>query len=160
MEANIKEQIRTVFTRYLEANKCRKTTERYTILEAICDMKGRFTLEELSEKLTADNFIVSRATLYNTLRLLLSMRLVVKFVLPHGTWYEVGYKNENHCYQVCTVCGKIDELRTTALAAVVDNVRPKRFRKDGFIIYIYGVCSSCQSKMKRKARQKELKKGT
>ena len=159
MEANIKEQIRTVFTRYLEANKCRKTTERYTILDAICDMEGRFTLEELSEKLTADNFIVSRATLYNTLRLLLSMRLVVKFVLPHGTWYEVGYKNENHCYQVCTVCGNIDELRTTALAAIVDNVRPKRFRKDGFIIYIYGVCSSCQSKMKRKARQKELKKG-
>ena len=61
MEAKIKEQITAVFTNYLEANRCRKTTERYTILDTICDMKGRFTLEELGEQLAAKNFIVSRS---------------------------------------------------------------------------------------------------
>ena len=159
MEAKIKEQITAVFTNYLEANRCRKTTERYTILDTICDMKGRFTLEELGEQLAAKNFIVSRATLYNTMRLLLSLRLVVKFVLPTGTWYEIGYKNGNHCYQVCTVCDKIDELRPTSVATAIDNMRLRRFRKDGFIVYIYGVCTSCQTKMKRRARQLETKKG-
>lgn len=55
-----------ILDNYLEMNNHRKTPERYTILKAIYNIEGHFTLEELSAKLEHDyKFRVSRATLYN-----------------------------------------------------------------------------------------------
>ena len=70
MKENIKETVKSILTNYLELNKNRKTPERYTILDAVYTMEGHFSLEELGDKLSNDyNFPVSRATLYNTLKL-------------------------------------------------------------------------------------------
>ncbi len=79
MRENIKATVKNILTSYLELNKHRKTPERFTILDAVYSMSGHFSLEELGDKLTNDyNFPVSRATLYNTLRLLIELRLVVR----------------------------------------------------------------------------------
>ena len=51
MDENVLERVKTTLTNYLEENNCRKTPERYAILEAIYKMNGHFTLEELGEKL-------------------------------------------------------------------------------------------------------------
>jgi hypothetical protein len=40
---------------------------------------------------------------------------------------------------------------------VVNNLHLKRFRKDGFTLYIYGVCSSCQARMTRRKNQERRK---
>ena len=40
----------------------------------------------------------------------------------------------------------------------VDSLRLSRFRKDGFNLYVYGVCSTCQAKLTRKRRQQQAKK--
>lgn len=68
MKQNVKDTVSQILTNYLELNNRRKTPERYAILEAVYDMDGHFTLDELGEKLSEeDKFPVSRATLYNTL---------------------------------------------------------------------------------------------
>ena len=36
----------------------------------------------------------------------------------------------------------------------------KRFRKDGFTLYIYGICSTCQAKMTRLTVELTKKKPT
>ncbi len=154
MDSKIKERVKAVLTEYLVANKCRKTPERYAILDAIYDQRGQFTLEELNENLLAQNFRVSRATLYNTIRLLISLRLVVKHILPTGTYYVAGYNNGAHVHQVCTTCGKSKEISIPAVTEAVGNARLKRFRREGFVLYVYGICSPCQAKLTRRHRTK------
>ena len=159
MKESVKETVKQILTSYLELNKLRKTPERFTILNAVYSISGHFTLDELSEKLITEyNFPVSRATLYNTLKLFMELRLVVRHRVQSTTRYEACYDNNSHSHQVCTICGKVTELKSPLLIEAVQNVRTKRFRKDGFSLYIYGVCSTCQAKMTRLSKFEESKK--
>ena len=106
MRESDKASVRDILTSYLEMNNHRKTPERYAILDAVYDMEGHFTLEELGDKLNGElRFPVSRATLYNTLKLFMEMRLVIRHRFQGTTRYEACYDNNSHCHQVCTVCG-------------------------------------------------------
>ena len=162
MKESVLRAVERILDNYLEMNNHRKTPERYTILKAIYSIDGHFGLEELNDKLANDlNFPVSRATLYNTLNLFLALRLVIRHRFQGTTKYEACYDNESHCHQVCTMCGKVIEVRSPEIIAAVNNVRMKRFRKDGFTLYVYGVCSTCQAKLtklKNKERQKKNQK--
>ena len=152
--------VERILDNYLEMNNHRKTPERYTILKAIYSTNGHFTLEELNEKLSTDwNFPVSRATLYNTLNLFLSLRLVARHRFQGSTKYEACYDNNSHCHQICTMCGKVIEVKSPEIDLAVENMHLRRFRKDGFTLYVYGVCSACQTLMtKRKKKESEKKK--
>jgi Fur family ferric uptake transcriptional regulator len=152
--------VERILDNYLEMNNHRKTPERYTILKAIYSTNGHFTLEELNEKLSTDwNFPVSRATLYNTLNLFLSLRLVARHRFQGSTKYEACYDNNSHCHQICTMCGKVIEVKSPEIDLAVENMHLRRFRKDGFTLYVYGVCSTCQTLMtKRKRKESEKKK--
>lgn len=146
-----------ILDNYLEVNNHRKTPERYTILKAIYKTDGHFTLDELSDRLIKDyNFPVSRATLYNTLNLFLQLRLVVRHRFQGATVYEACYDNMSHSHQICTVCGKVTEVKTPIISRAIDETHLKRFRKDGYTLYIYGVCSTCQAKI-TKQKNKERK---
>lgn len=148
-----------VLDNYLEMNNHRKTPERYAILRAVYHMEGHFTLDELGEKLAEeDKFPVSRATLYNTLNLFLELRLVIRHRFQGTTKYESCTANNNHCHQVCTVCGKVTEIKAPEVAQTIEEMHLKRFRKDGFSLYIYGICSTCQSAITR--RSKKAKQNT
>ncbi len=152
--------VERILDNYLEMNNHRKTPERYTILKAIYSTNGHFTLEELNEKLSTEwNFPVSRATLYNTLNLFLSLRLVARHRFQGSTKYEACYDNNSHCHQICTMCGKVVEVKSPEIDLAVENMHLRRFRKDGFTLYVYGVCSTCQTLMtKRKKKESEKKK--
>ncbi len=152
--------VERILDNYLEMNNHRKTPERYTILKAIYSTNGHFTIEELNEKLSTEwNFPVSRATLYNTLNLFLSLRLVARHRFQGSTKYEACYDNNSHCHQICTMCGKVVEVKSPEIDLAVENMHLRRFRKDGFTLYVYGVCSTCQTLMtKRKKKESEKKK--
>ena len=160
MKESVIVAVERLLDNYLEMNNHRKTPERYTILRAIYSINGHFTLEELKARLTQEmDFPVSRATLYNTLNLFMSLRLVVRHRFQGTTKYEACYDNQSHCHQICTMCGKVTEVKSPEIIAAVENMHLKRFRKDGFTLYVYGVCSTCQTKMtKRKKTTTTTKK--
>ena len=159
MRENIKETVKVILANYLELNRNRKTPERFTILDAVYSINGHFTLDELSEKLVSEyNFPVSRATLYNPLKLFIELRLVIRHRLQSTTKYEACYDNNSHSHQVCTMCGQVTEIKSQELTEVINSLHTKRFRKDGYSLYIYGICSNCQAKMTRKAKLEEKKK--
>ncbi len=160
MKESVIVAVERLLDNYLEMNNHRKTPERYTILRAIYSMNGHFTLEELKARLSQEmDFPVSRATLYNTLNLFLSLRLVVRHRFQGSTKYEACYDNQSHCHQICTICGKVTEVKSPEIIEAVENMHLKRFRKDGFTLYVYGVCSTCQTKMtKRKKIATAIKK--
>ena len=158
MRENIKETVKNILTSYLELNRHRKTPERFTILDAVYSMTGHFSLEELGDKLAGEyNFPVSRATLYNTLRLLIELRLVVRHRFQSTTKYEACYDNNSHCHQICTMCGKVTEVKSQGVIDAINTMPTRRFHKDGFTLYVYGICSSCQAKLRRRAETKNKK---
>lgn len=160
MRENIKVTVKNILTNYLELNKFRKTPERFTILDAVYSIGGHFTLDELGDKLTEEyNFPVSRATLYNTLKLFIELRLVVRHRFQTTTKYEACYDNNSHSHQICTMCGKVTEVKSPQIIEAINGLHTKRFRKDGFTLYLYGICSTCQAKLTRQSA-KNMKKKT
>ncbi len=142
--------VERILDSYLEMNNHRKTPERYTILRAVYSTDGHFTLDELGAKLAGEfKFPVSRATLYNTLNLFMELRLVIRHRFHGTTKYEACYADDNHCHQICTVCGKVTEVRSAEISEAIEAMHLKRFRKDGYSLYIYGICSTCQAAITR-----------
>ncbi len=155
MKDHVKVAVRKVLTNYLEQNKRRKTPERFAVLDAIFDFPSYFSLQNLSDELEERHFPVSKATLYNTINLLLELRLVISHRVGGETRYEAAYDSVGHCRQICTICGKVTAVKSPAIHQAVENTRLRRFRKEGFSLYIYGVCSSCQARITRQKNKKQ-----
>ena len=83
----------------------------------------------------------------------MELRLVIRHRFQGTTSYEVY--GESHCHQICTVCGKVTEVKTPEVTKAIDELRLKRFRKDGFTLYIYGICSTCQGRITRLKNSKK-----
>ncbi len=147
MNDSAKALARQILDNYLETNNHRKTPERYAILDAIYSIDGHFTLEDLGEKLNGEcHFPVSRATLYNTLRLFLELRLVIRHNFQGTTKYEACYDSDSHCHLICTVCGKVTEVKSPEVTEAIGHIPLGNFSKDGYTLYIYGTCGACKDK--------------
>lgn len=158
MEKGIKDRVKKALDTYLEANNLRKTPERYAVLNAIYNTKGHLSLDDLEVRVEKEYFRVSRATLYNTIRLFMKLGLVVRHRFSSGTLYEARKDNDNHCHQVCTICGKITEVHLPEVAQMFEEIKLKRFHKNGYIFYIHGICTTCRIKQSRLKNDKKRKK--
>ena len=152
----LKEQVKTEFTDYLSLHKHRKTPERYAILEHIYSSKGHFDMDSLYNSMKQSNFRVSRATLYNTIELLLDCGLVVKHQFgANVSQYERAYGNENHDHLICLNCGEVKEHKNGNLFTTAQQKKLQRFRVSYYSMYIYGICSKCMRQ--KQAEEKKNK---
>jgi len=136
---------RANFREYLEKNKNRKTPERFAILEEIYLHQHHFDAEALYIKMKQNAYRVSRATIYNTLDLLVECNLIKAHQFGiNKTLFERSFGFEDHDHLVCTSCGSIVEFQDSRLQATVsDQCETKGFSHDYHSLNIYGKCDKC-----------------
>ncbi|PHI19300.1 transcriptional repressor [Lewinellaceae bacterium SD302] len=144
------EEVKEIFNRHLTEQKMRKTPERYAILEEIYSRNDHFDAEALYIHMKTKNYRVSRATVYNTLDLLVTCDLVKKHQFGDNlAKYEksLGYRQHDHL--ICNDCGKIVEFCDPRVQQIKNMMGDLlNFKVTSHSLNLYGNCAGACEKTK------------
>ncbi|MEZ4582387.1 MAG: transcriptional repressor [Caldilineaceae bacterium] len=106
--------------RDLKLRGVRVTPQRAIILEAIEQLPGHMTAEEIYNAVQAVNAYISLATVYRTLDLLREMGLVTEARMGTTTVHYALKDHANHHHAVCRNCKHSYELPDDLFAPIVE----------------------------------------
>jgi Fur family peroxide stress response transcriptional regulator len=130
----------------LEASGRRITAQRIAVCEALLAHGGHPTAAEVYQRVHAAHPAISQATVYNTLSALeeLSLIRLLHIVGDDHAHYDLGV--ERHVNAVCTRCGRITDIHTDTLEALLGLVATRSGYQlgQGEGVIVYGVCPDCE----------------
>ncbi len=148
---------RVALTAFLKARKMRRTPERYAILEKVFSSDAHFYVDALHEALEMEGYHVSLSTVYSAIQLFMEAGLVRRHQFGNQpAQYERVLQGvtESHHHLVCNVCGRVRPVKDPELMAHVNALKYPTFKTEFFTLYVYGLCSRCQKRLKREGGAK------
>lgn len=157
MNRKILQRAKDILDEYLIEKGLRKTSERYAVLEEIYGLPQdeHIDVETLFLEMRNKSYTISRATVYNTIDLLVECGLVVKHNFKDkNALYEATLTYEHHDHLVCNDCHRIKEF----LDPTIEDIKKRVGKELGSSIQnhslvFYGDCSihNCSYKVNKSA---------
>jgi len=124
---NKKEKYKKRFSEALQNEKLKLTSQRLAIFDEVIYGKKHRECEEICNSLKRKNNIVSRATVYRTLDILIKYDFVRKMDIGDGRIrYESKIGNPHHDHMICVETGKIIEFVSDEIELIQDKIAKEK----------------------------------
>ena len=143
----INTQASEIFRDFLKKGKNRITPERFEVLEAALEYEGHFGADDLFILMKNRKSSVSRATVYNTLELLVQCDLLIKRNFGDNlTRYESNFKKQSHDHLICMDCGRIVEFINQKVKKLPDEISEELgFDFESYSFNIFARCKNVKN---------------
>ena len=140
------EKALAVLDEYIREHDMRHTIEREQLLKFVAEInKPLFTIHDLDSKRQEAH--ISLPTLYNSLELFVSARILYKLERTKGViseQYKWALDAKDAMRIICTRCGREANFTDKAIQQIVQNRKYANFVPAHFSLTIYGVCKTCR----------------
>lgn len=136
------DEVRRIFQAFLQQRGQRQTPERFVVLDEIYATDDHVDADELFLRLKQRGSRVSRATVYNTLELLMECDLVVRHQFgKNQAKYERSYSYWQHDHLICLDCNHVLEFCDPRLQSIQEMVAEVYdFDIKHHALHMYGHC--------------------
>tara|TARA_B100001094_G_C18094795_1_gene752435 strand:+ start:742 stop:1185 length:444 start_codon:yes stop_codon:yes gene_type:complete len=133
-----------IFEDYLKNTEGRYTKTKRLITDEIFSLNDHFEIENFIDHLRVKTKLISRATVYRTIKQLLEAQLLQKISTKDGkVFYEQSLPQKEHAHIICNNCGKIIAMHESKLHKIIEEYCKKvEFSIDYQSIHIYGECKN------------------
>lgn len=124
----------------------RHTIQKELVLNAVRQMAGHVTADEVYEFICREHPNIGKGTVYRNLGILAEEGQIRRIEIPNGP-DRFDFTLERHYHVRCVECGRVFDVEMDALADIADRVRDKHgFEFLDYDILFKGICPECQAK--------------
>ncbi len=139
--------VKEIFRSHMKEHGQRQTPERFMVLEEIYQADGHFDADEIYFNMKKGGTRISRATVYNTLDLLIECGLVQRQQFGKNLYYyERAYAYQQHDHIICKECGAVMEFcdpRIQEIKTMMEEMHD--FNITGHSLHFFGTCDDVGS---------------
>ncbi|NLY42799.1 MAG: transcriptional repressor [Clostridiaceae bacterium] len=130
---------------FFAASGCKMTKQRKAILEILMDSRTCLSAEEIFIKAKNINPNICLTTVYRTIELLASYRMLNKIDIGDNKYrYEIN-SNTHYHHIICMGCKKMFKVQGCPVPDFESSIRAQtKFKIIGHRLEVYGYCPECQ----------------